>query len=374
MRRIVSPPRINWQQEVEQIGFSYHSIDGDTYWDEAGWYEFSLPEIERLEAATNTLQEMCLEAVQRVIDEDRFVEFKIPKAFRDWIRNSWDNDEPTIYGRFDLAWDGHSAPKLLEYNADTPTALFEAAVVQWHWLEAVHPSLDQFNSLHEELIDAWSYLKRQGYARVSFAATPEHEEDYGNITYLRDAASQAGIETEYLDITQIGFNRDDQCFVNDQGHMIEAIFKLYPWEWMLCEEFATHLLTTSTVWFEPPWKMLLSNKALLVLLWEMFPDNEYLLPASWKPLAGDYVRKPILSREGSNIQIVLDGRVNLETQGPYADEKMIYQAYYPLPDLGRGHPVIGSWIIGDKACGIGMREDQNPVTHNTSRFIPHVIR
>lgn len=374
MRRVISPPRFNWRQDVEQLGFTYHTIDGDIYWDEAGWYEFSLAEIERLEAATNTLHELCLEAVQVVLVEDRFDEFRVPAAFRDWIRASWDNDEPTVYGRFDLAWDGRSAPKLLEYNADTPTALFEAAVVQWQWLEAEHPHCDQFNSLHEELIAAWSYLRDQGLNQMSFSATPDHEEDFGNITYIRDTAQQAGIETDYLDITELGFDSREQAFVNRDGLPIEHLFKLYPWEWMLEEEFAEKLLTSRTRWIEPPWKMLLSNKALLVLLWELFPECEYLLPASWQPLSGDHVRKPILSREGSNIQIVRNGRIDLETQGPYADEAMIYQAHYPLPNMGRGHAVIGSWIIGDKACGIGIREDENPVTHNTSRFVPHLIR
>lgn len=374
MRRVISPPRLNWRQDVEQLGFTYHTIDGDLYWDEGGWYEFSLTEIDWLEAATNTLHEMCLEAVQVVLDDDRFDEFRIPAAYRDWIRTSWNNDEPTIYGRFDLAFDGRSAPKLLEYNADTPTALFEAAVVQWQWLESEHPDLDQFNSLHEELIAAWSYLRERGFTRMSFAATPDHEEDFGNITYLRDTAQQAGIETEYLDISDVGFDSREQLFVNSDGAPIERLFKLYPWEWLLAEEFAANLLTASTQWIEPPWKMLLSNKALLVLLWELFPESEYLLPASWRPISGDYVRKPILSREGSNIQIVRDGRVELETAGPYADEAMIYQAHYPLSNWGRGHAVIGSWIIGDRACGIGVREDENPVTHNTSRFVPHLIR
>ena len=143
MRRVTAPPRLNWRRDVEELGFTYHTIDGDVYWDEAGWYEFSLAEIEEIEAATNTLHEMCLQAVKVVLDDDRFDEFRIPPAFREWIRASWDNDEPTVYGRFDLAYDGQSPPKLLEYNADTPTALFEAAVVQWQWLEAVHPELDQ---------------------------------------------------------------------------------------------------------------------------------------------------------------------------------------------------------------------------------------
>ena len=184
MRRVTAPPRIDWVRDVEEIGFTYHTIDDELYWDEAGWYEFSLAEIEEVEAATNTLHEMSLQAVQKVLDDDRLDEFGIPAAFQDWVRASWDNDEPTLFGRFDLAYDGRTPPKLLEYNADTPTALFEAAVVQWHWLQAVHPELDQFNSLHEQLIDAWKYLRKHGLKRLSFSATAGHEEDFGNVTYL----------------------------------------------------------------------------------------------------------------------------------------------------------------------------------------------
>lgn len=374
MRRVTAPPRVNWRRDVEELGFTYHTIDGDVYWDEAGWYEFSLAEIEEIEAATNTLHEMCLQAVQVVLDENRFDEFRIPPRFRDWIRASWDNDEPTVYGRFDLAYDGQSPPKLLEYNADTPTALFEAAVVQWQWLEAVHPDLDQFNSLHEQLIDAWKYLREHGLKRLSFAATEGHEEDFGNVTYLRDTAAQGGIVTEYLDVSAIGFDSRRRAFVGTDNESLDCLFKLYPWEWMLGEEFAMHLLTAKTRWIEPPWKMLLSNKALLVLLWEMFPDCENLLPAAWEPLAGDFVRKPILSREGSNIQLVRRGQVLEETEGPYSEEAVVYQAFHPLANMGRGHAVLGSWIIGDTACGLGIREDENPITHNTSRFVPHLIR
>lgn len=374
MRRVTAPPRENWRRDVEALGFTYHTIDGDVYWDEAGWYEFSLAEIEEIETATNTLHEMCLQAVQVVLDEDRFDEFRIPPEFRDWIRGSWDNDEPTVYGRFDLAYDGRTPPKMLEYNADTPTALFEAAVVQWQWLESVHPGLDQFNSLHEQLIEAWKYLREHGLMRMSFAATEGHEEDFGNITYLRDTASQGGIVTEYLDMSAIGFDSKRRTFVGTGGGAIDCLFKLYPWEWIIGEEFSSHLLNSTTQWIEPPWKMLLSNKALLVLLWELFPDCEYLLPAAWEPLAVDYVRKPILSREGSNIQLVRRGMVLQETEGPYADQPEVYQAFHPLAVFEGRHAVLGSWIIGDTACGLGLREDVNPITHNTSRFVPHLIR
>jgi len=374
MRRVSASPRRNWRQEVEELGFSYHTIDGELYWDEAGWYEFSLAEIEEIEYATNTIHDLCLQAVQFVFDQDRLDEFRIPAEFHDWIRSSWDNDEPTVYGRFDLAWDGRGAPKLLEYNADTPTSLFEAAVVQWHWLQSVHPGLDQFNSLHEQLIEAWQYLFQHGMTSIHFTATAGHEEDFGNITYLRDTAAQAGIVTEYLDVSAIGFDSRKNCFVDAQSQPIDRLFKLYPWEWMIGEEFGKHLLESGTQWIEPPWKMLLSNKAILVILWELFPECEYLLPTAWHPLPGDHVRKPILSREGSNIQIVRRGQLERETQGPYSEQPMIYQSYHPLLNSGGRHAVLGSWIVGDAACGLGIREDINPVTHDSSRFVPHLIR
>ena len=376
MRRVSSFPRPTWREEVEKIGFTYHTIDGDLYWDESAYYEFTLAEIEELESATNTLHELCLEAVQAVIDEDRLDEFQIPTPYHDWIRASWNNDEPTIYGRFDLAWDGRTPPKMLEYNADTPTGLFEASVVQWKWLEAVHPHLDQFNSLHERLIAAWGTLRHENFSasRISFGATEDHEEDFGNVSYLRDTASQAGIITEYLDMTAIGFDSRRNGFVNRNGAPIDWMFKLYPWEWMLGEPFAPNLLTSRTKWIEPPWKMLLSNKALLVVMWELFPTCEYLLPAAWQPLRGDYVRKPVLAREGSNVQIVRNGIIKEQTSGPYSDQPAVYQAYQPLARSNGGHAVLGSWIVGDTACGLGIREDHNPITHNLSRFIPHLIQ
>lgn len=376
MRRVSSFPRLNWREDVEQLGFTYHTIDGDLYWDEAGWYEFSLAQIEELEAATNTLHELSLQAVQVVIDENRFDEFLIPRQFQHWIRESWNNDEPSIYGRFDLAWDGQSPPRMLEYNADTPTGLFEASVVQWKWLQAVHPGLDQFNSLHERLIAGWKDIRRHydGATRINFAATDDHEEDFGNVSYLRDTASQAGIATEYLDMTAIGYHSGRDTFVNGDDVPIDWLFKLYPWEWMLEEEFAPNLLTARTRWIEPPWKMLLSNKALLVVLWELFPECPYLLPAGWEPVSDDYVRKPVLAREGSNIQIVRNGSVMVQTGGPYADQPAVYQEYHPLSQANGSHAVMGSWVVGGTACGLGIREDRNPITHNLSRFIPHVIR
>jgi glutathionylspermidine synthase len=310
--------------------------------------------------------------VQHVIDNDRFEEFLIPKEFRQYIRDSWEHDEHTIYGRFDFSYDGQSPPKLFEYNADTPTALLEAAVIQWYWLKDVCPFASQFNSIHERLIEVWQAIRAETSERMYFASVADAVEDYMNVNYLRDTAMQAGFDTDYIAMKDIGWDSRRRVFTDLQEREIGYCFKLYPWEWMQREEFGPNLLENSCRWLEPPWKALLSNKAILPILWELFPDSPYLLETRFEPLAdGNYVQKPILSREGANIQIFDRGKLFLKTDGPY-DGPSVYQETRPLPRFDdRYFALIGSWIVNGWACGIGIREDENLITGNLSRFVPH---
>lgn len=374
MNRRLIAPRLNWQHIVEEQGLDFHTIDGDLYWDESACYEFTSREVDELEAATNELQQMCIEAVQHVLDQGRMDEFQIPETLQPWVRASWDREDPSVYGRFDLVYDGVRPPQMLEYNADTPTSLFEASAIQWFWLQDFNRHADQFNSIHEKLVATWSDLKGTLAGPIHFASVGDHTEDYGNARYLQDTAAQAGWSTEYLTVEQIGHDAGNNTFVDVNLRPIHTIFKLYPWEWMYREEFGRHLATTSVCWIEPPWKMLLSNKALLAVLWELFPDSPYLLPAAYEPPGESYVRKPCLSREGSNIVIVREGRQIDGTQGPYGEEPCVYQEYRELPCYSGNYPVIGSWIVGGEACGIGIREDRSKITHNMSRFVPHLFR
>ena len=372
MKRIRTTPRSNWQQTVESQGFHFHSIDEQPYWDESVYYQFSSNEIDAIEAATYGLNEMCLKAVQHVIDSNRLDEFQIPRALHDWVKESWDRDEITIVGRFDLAYDGVRPPRLLEYNADTPTSLLEAAVVQWYWLQDTHKDADQFNSIHERLIEAWKRYAQVGARQITFTALAGHIEDYMTVSYLRDTAMQAGLQTQYINIERIGWDSQARCYVDEAGHPISDCFKLYPWEWMAREKFGSRLTLNTVRWLEAPWKMILSNKAILPVLWELFPRSPFLVPASFKPLPGDYVRKPMLGREGANVELVINGQSMLQTLGIYKGP-FIYQQYIPIPSFDGNYPVLGSWMVNGYACGMGIREDVSPVTQNTSRFVPHLF-
>jgi glutathionylspermidine synthase len=181
-----------------------------------------------------------------------------------------------------------------------------------------------------------------------------------------------------LDIEAIGW-RDSGGFVDLDNREIALAFKLYPWEWMFHDAFGEKLAKASTRWIEPPWKAILSNKGMLALLWEMFPGHPNLLPAFFEgdpnaaSLGTTFVRKPLLSREGANVALVRDGTTVAEQQGPYGAEGFIRQALAPLPNFSNQYPVLGSWLIDHTPCGLSIREDENPITGNTSRFLPHAI-
>jgi glutathionylspermidine synthase len=373
VRRISIDPRPNWQKEVEKYGFMFHTLRGEPYWDETAFYQFTTFEIDTLELATQQLHEMCLALVEEVIDKRMFGLFLIPQDYEDYVVRSWEMREPSVYGRFDLAYDGVGPPQMLEYNADTPTALLEAAVAQWDWLKAVDERGDQFNMIHDRLIEAWREVHKRDPGPVHFAAMTNLDtpEDYITAEYMRDVAIQAGFKTAFLDVAQIGWDGGQKSFVDQTGFPIHRCFKLYPWEWMVREDYGPRVRQAKTRWVEPAWKMILSCKSILPLLYERHRDSPFLLPASFDPLpSGSYVRKPVHAREGANIQVVVDGKLVLDTDGPY-EGPYVYQALAPLKPHDGRYPVIGSWVVNGLASGIGIREDDALVTRNTSRFVPH---
>jgi len=384
MQRLVCAERDDWRTTAEEAGFNYHTIDGERYWCESACYAFTLQEIEHdIEAPTAEIEAMCLELVGKAIDDERMLSrLKIPEAFWPLISESWHRDEASLYGRLDLSFDGRGPAKLLEYNADTPTSIFEAAVFQWTWLEQatrrgiIPAHADQFNSIHERLIEAW---KKVGAGRhLHLTGTTGNAEDAGTLAYLEDTARQAGLETTLLDIEAIGLN-DQGCFVDLEDRPIELAFKLYPWEWMFHDAFGTQLAKAPTRWIEPPWKAILSNKGILPLLWEMFPGHPNLLPAYFEDdpnaakLGGSFARKPLYSREGANVALIRDSVTLVEAQGPYGAEGFIRQGFAMLPRFSNQYPLLGSWLIDHTPCGLSIREDANPITGNTSRFLPHMI-
>jgi glutathionylspermidine synthase len=370
MKRHRCNPRPGWREKVEGVGLTFHSPGASPYWDESACYELTAREVDELEAAADKLHLLCIDAAEAVINNNWWPRLGIPAAAVPAILRSWERDDFSIYGRFDFSYDGVQPPKLLEYNADTPTALLEAAVAQWFWLQDARPGSDQFNSIHERLIRAW---KRWAGKTIYFSGIRNHAEDEMTLLYLRDCAEQAGVVAKQIFVDDIGWHSREKFFVDLDNQRIETCFKLYPWEWLWHEQFGAHLANDCVQFIEPTWKMLLSNKGLLPILWELYPGHPNLLPAyeSAAALGGNYIRKPKLSREGSNVSWVEGGVVVEENGGDYGEEGFVFQEPAALPEFDGNHPIFGVWVINHDAAGLGIREDTRRITGNLSRFVPH---
>jgi len=400
------PKRADYIQQLENIGFNYWDLPSGPeqlpYWQEGVTYAFSETQIDRIQEATQCLHDMAIEMVSSMVKAGDYPDyFALDEQSKHLIEQSWYRADRSLLGRFDLVYDGHTEIKMLEYNGDTPVSILECSVAQWHYIEQLSrfpeslseivPELIfpdqlriQYNLLDEHLLEYWQqYYKPQTLIHFAASGGFRHE-DWGNLIYIMDTASRAGMKVKALQMQEIGWT-DTQQFVDLQGSEIKNIFKLYPWEWMREESFGQHVSQARTRWMEPAWKMLLSNKAMLVKLWQMFPHHPYLLAAySEKDLAhmhdGQWCKKAIHGREGANIHRVLkhEGQIVSDqlAQGShfvaeYVDWGYVYQAWHDLPVHEGYHPIIGSWVIDDRACGMSIREDKNLVTGNDAYFASH---
>lgn len=374
VRLEVRPPRSGWQERVESAGLIWHGAGGEPYWAEDRNLVFTLEAAEVLENAANELHAMCLHACGEISRLGWWDRLAIPESAIGMVQASWLVGDKSLYGRFDLAWDGTGTPKLLEYNADTPTSLLEAAVIQWQWLEDVAPQSDQLNSIHEALVERWSLFPEP---MIHFACKWDHLEDRQTTAYLAETAEQAGKTVELMDIGEIGFSEDGR-FTDLAERPIGHLFKLYPWEWMSEEPFFAEIGRERARFTEPAWKMMLSNKGILPILWELNPGHPLLLPASYSREGlgsiDRWVEKPFFGREGAGVTLHSHGPFHSPPPLPGAEDgPTVYQQHANLFQAGGQHMVWGLWMVGDECRGLSARGDSSPVTGNLSRFLPHRI-
>lgn len=391
MKRMQFDKRDDFIQQHEKIGFTYWDLpssQGVPYWQEGIVYQFEEQEIDLINQATQELYDMCIFMVDTIVQSGDYPdEFGLNSYAKSLIEQSWKKQELSIYGRFDLMYDGHKQLKMLEFNGDTPTGLLEGSVAQWFYLQQSKEIPVQWryqnNDIHENLIAHWQ-AQYPADTLIYFTTGRDFpEEDWGNLVYLMDTALEAGLRVKEICLEDIGINQHHQ-FVDLENQPIQHIFKLYPWEWLVQEEFAQYITQSDTHWLEPTWKMLLSNKAMLVSLWKLFPHHPYLLEAHvYQSQLSDglWCQKAILGREGLNIyqlQCKLGQMINKHlVQGSELNPSIqalgsIYQRWVDLPCFDGFYPIIGSWIIGGQASGMSVREDPNLVTGNDSQFACHV--
>ena len=371
----------NVKEAMENLRFDIWdlpSVDNKPYFSEDAYYEFTGNQVERLYEATKELHSMSLDYVSDTIKKGDYSGLGLNDSMISVIESTYKGSKDFyLYGRFDLALNPrNNSIKMLEYNADTPTSLYESSIVQWDWKEHYFPKADQYNSIHEELIERWKSFPQNMYFTAHDDAG---KEDWMTLYYLLDTYLASDSNTgNCINLTDLGLTSSGN-FVDMSGTIIENIFKLYPWEFMQEEEFITS--ASNTNFLEPAWKILLSNKSLLPKLWEKHEKHPLLLPSFFieegKEFPRSFIKKPIFSREGSNVSSTNkeDSRnkdYDLYSDSLYDSSGYIIQADAEIPIQDGFTPVIGSWVVGEEPCGINVREDKG-FTRNTSRFVPHIF-
>ncbi|EAK0466110.1 glutathionylspermidine synthase family protein [Campylobacter upsaliensis] len=375
---------------LESIGFSWHTDeDGSDYLDNK-LICVSKNEANAYYEAANELYDMFVAAAQNVIDNDRFDELGIPFNLIDAIKMSWENEVHWhLYGRFDFAGGLDGKPiKLIEFNADTPTSLFESAILQWAMLK--QNNLDehlQFNSIYESLMDNFKRLitldesveefeeHYRGW-KILFSSVAGNKEEELTTKLLAHIAKDAGFECDFSYVDEVEFG-EEGIFKN--GVNYEYWFKLIPWEEIAIEEGELAMLLTQimrnqkAIILNPAYTLLFQSKGILKILWELYPNHPLLLESSYEPLQGkDFVRKPMFGREGANISIVKDDVKLQENIGPYGNNKIIYQQYYELNSNENEYYQAGVFFAYE-GCGLGFRKG-GLIIDNASKFVGHIIK
>lgn len=369
---------------AEALGFGFHSPEGREYWARDACYALAPEAAEALEAAARELAPMLDAAADAVVRRGDYGAFGFTDRLAALVEASHRAGEPSLYGRFDFRLDPDGGIKLFEFNAETPAALLEAAVVQLAWFEETpsgpdtRPGSDQWNRIDDALVARWPALCLPRL--VHFAAEREREDEIAQVAYLMATAQAAGHDAAFLPVDDISW-QEATGFTDPGGIPLQACFKLYPWDWLDAEEGGRLLPLGRTRWIEPARRMLQANKAILVTLWEMFPGHPLLLPASLDRTAidGPAIGKPALGLEGHGMRVEGAERdVSTELAEGLPPSPVIWQQWAPLPghampDAGLAYPVMGVWMAGEEPCGLGIREGDDLVTTLEDRFVPHVV-
>ncbi len=344
--------------------------------------------------AGNTIYDMYIEAGDYIIENNLLDEVGIPFNLQDLVKSSWENDVHWhIYGRFDFAGgiDGKDI-KLIEFNADTPTTLYESSILQWMLLKA--NDLDensQFNNIYEALKDNFKRLivldgdiedfdKRYDGYKILFSSYEGIEEEEVTTKFLETCAREAGYETGFSFLNQVGFDEEKGIF-NENEENFEFWFKLFPWEDLAVEEGDLTLILKSIVdnrkaiLLNPAYTLMFQSKGMLKILYDLFPDSPYLLETSFSPLKDKkYIEKKIFGREGENCHIFdKDGSTIAKKEGNYEHHKSIYQEFVDYPKDENGLYYQAGVFFAYEPCGLSYRRG-DIILDDDSKFIGHMIK
>lgn len=377
---------------LEKLGFYWHTDADETPYVSDEIVRVSAAEADAYYEAANELYEMFVAAAQHVIDNNLFHELGIPFNLVDLIKQSWENEVHWhLYGRFDFAGGLDGKPiKLIEFNADTPTAVFETAIIQWAMLkENGMDEASQFNDLYDALRDNFKRLvvldgELEDFSKfyegwkILFSSVAGNVEDEKTTKLLQQTAEDAGFKTRFAYVDEVEFNDEEGVFFDGENY--EYWFKLIPWEAIAIEEGELALILKNIVQnqkaiiLNPAYTLLFQSKGIMKILWDLYPNHSLLLQSSFSPIIGKkMIKKPFLAREGANVAIFdADGKKIEENDGEYENQKFLYQEFYELNKDERAQSYQAGVFFAYEGCALGFRKG-GEILNNLSKFVGHYI-
>ncbi|MBE3021659.1 glutathionylspermidine synthase family protein [Campylobacter sp. 7477a] len=378
---------------MEQIGFAWHTDSDNSSYVADEIVGVTSDEARAYYEAANELYDMFVAAAQHIIENNLFHEVGIPFNLIDAIKQSWENDVHWhLYGRFDLAGGLDRKPiKLIEFNADTPTAVFETAIIQWAMLKFNKMDENsQFNDLYAALVENFKRLVVLGgdtddfnkyYEgwKILFSTIAGNIEDENTTKLLQAAANEAGFTTDFAYVDEVEFSDENGIFKGEENY--EYWFKLIPWEDIAINEGELALILTNilnnqkAIILNPAYTLLFQSKGILKILWDLYPNHPLLLEASNEPLAGKKcVKKPVFGREGANVSVIeANGEVSFENKGEYDTSRVVYQEFYEFNKDERGDNYQAGVFFAYEGCALGYRKGKE-ILDNYSKFVGHFIK
>jgi len=380
-------------ETLNEIGFTWHTDTDGTKYVSDELVQVSPSEAEAYYKAGNELYDMYIEAAEYVIENDLFFDLGIPFNLVESIKKSWETDVHWhIYGRFDLSGGVDGSPiKLIEFNADTPTSLFETALLQWALLKENNMDEDsQFNTLYESISqnfkrlitldeDTSSFDANYDGWKILFSSVEGDDEEEATTRLLQQMATDAGFNTGFEYLQNVKFDEDG--IFDSEENQYEYWFKLYPWEDIAHDE--PELATTignimqnqKAIILNPAYTLLFQSKGMLKILSDLFPDSPYLLKTSFEPLkAVKQVEKCVFGREGANTKIInANGEVAVQTDGMYDNYKKVYQEYVEFDKDLNGSKYQAGIFFAYEACALSFRKG-GEIMDNMSKFVGHFIK
>ncbi|TNH06449.1 bifunctional glutathionylspermidine amidase/synthase [Testudinibacter sp. TR-2022] len=348
--------------------------------------------------ATNELHLMYLHATDKVLKDDQLLSrFNIPKILWPRLRLSWQNRRyETITGRLDFCMDERGL-KVYEYNADSASCHAETGAILPLWAAQAGLQLgtDPGANLLDNLVDCWKHSKAPAF--VHLMQDNASEENYHTL-FMQQALTQAGFQSKIIHGLE-GLQWDAYGrLVDDENRQVRCVWKTWAWETVLEQMRQEYeegdialpirtghpqnkmrlidvLLRPEVMVFEPLWTLIPSNKAILPVLWSLFPGHRYLLAAEFEVneqlQQSGYARKPIAGRCGDNIKLVGHTEQVLDrTDGRFAEQDNIYQQLWCLPKVADLYLQVCTFTVGGHYGGACLRGDSSRVITGDSDLQP----